>query len=97
MPPPQVCWVEGWKYACQCGAPLSVPQVCVQAVWETVVWRPVDPEVDERLAQESCGTRQGGLEGGGEGGKVRPPCGFALLQAMEAARKVRALHALIKV
>ncbi|XP_067100237.1 LOW QUALITY PROTEIN: polycystin-1-like [Osmerus mordax] len=91
---------------------LETLKVCVQAVWEAVVWRPVDPEVDERLAQESCVTRQGGgegglegglegggeggLEGGGEGGKVRPPCGFALLQALEEARKVRALHALIK-
>uniref|UniRef100_A0A8C8HLX8 Polycystin-1 n=1 Tax=Oncorhynchus tshawytscha TaxID=74940 RepID=A0A8C8HLX8_ONCTS len=55
--------------------------------------RPVDPEVNDRLGQETVIKR----EGGKQGGKVHPPCGFGLLQAKEEARKVRALRSFMKV
>lgn len=72
---------------------LSSPQVCVQALFYAVVLRPVDPEVNDRLGQETVIKR----EGAKQGGKVHPPCGFGLLQAKEEARKVRALRSLMKV
>lgn len=72
---------------------MSSPQVCVQALFYAVVLRPVDPEVNDRLGQETVIKR----EGGKQGGKVHPPCGFGLLQAKEEARKVRALRSLMKV
>ncbi|XP_075313535.1 polycystin-1 [Odontesthes bonariensis] len=67
-------------------------KVCVQALICTALWRPVDPEVEEQLDQvttvvSSCGEPSG---------KVRPPCGYGLLQAKEEARKIRALHSLMR-
>ncbi|KAK6301837.1 hypothetical protein J4Q44_G00278900 [Coregonus suidteri] len=67
-------------------------KVCVQALFYAVVLRPVDPEVNDRLGQETVIKR----EGGKQRGKVLPPCGFGLLQAKEEARKVRALRSLMK-
>uniref|UniRef100_A0A8C7Q2V6 Polycystic kidney disease 1b n=2 Tax=Oncorhynchus mykiss TaxID=8022 RepID=A0A8C7Q2V6_ONCMY len=67
-------------------------KVCVQALFYAVVLRPVDPEVNDRLGQETVIKR----EGAKQGGKVHPPCGFGLLQAKEEARKVRALRSLMK-
>ncbi|XP_070708244.1 polycystin-1 [Pempheris klunzingeri] len=67
-------------------------KVCVQALIYTALWRPVDPEVEDQLAQETTVVRPFGEHGG----KVRPPCGYGLLQAKEEARKVRALRSLMK-
>ncbi|XP_051795173.1 polycystin-1 isoform X2 [Acanthochromis polyacanthus] len=67
-------------------------KVCAQALINTVVWRPVDPEVEEQLAQEATVVRAFGEHSG----KVQPPCGYGLLQAKEEARKVRALQALMR-
>uniref|UniRef100_A0A3B5AAD0 Polycystic kidney disease 1b n=1 Tax=Stegastes partitus TaxID=144197 RepID=A0A3B5AAD0_9TELE len=67
-------------------------QVCVQALICTALWRPVDPEVEEQLAQETTVVRAFGEHSG----KVRPPCGYGLLQAKEEARKVRALRSLMR-
>ncbi|TKS90160.1 Polycystin-1 [Collichthys lucidus] len=58
----------------------------------TAVWRPVDPEVEDQLAQETTVVRSFGEHGG----KVRPLCGYGLLQAKEEARKVRALRSLMR-
>ncbi|XP_034415177.1 polycystin-1 [Cyclopterus lumpus] len=66
-------------------------KVCVQALIHTALWRPVDAEVEEQLAQQSTVARAFGEQGG----KVRPPCGYGLLQAKEEARKVRALRSLM--
>lgn len=59
----------------------------------TVLWRPVDPEVEEQLAQEATVVRPFGEQSG----KVRPPCGYGLLQAKEEARKVQALQSIMRV
>uniref|UniRef100_A0A3B5AXN8 Polycystic kidney disease 1b n=1 Tax=Stegastes partitus TaxID=144197 RepID=A0A3B5AXN8_9TELE len=59
----------------------------------STLWRPVDPEVEEQLAQETTVVRAFGEHSG----KVRPPCGYGLLQAKEEARKVRALRSLMRV
>ncbi|KAL0984070.1 hypothetical protein UPYG_G00136680 [Umbra pygmaea] len=67
-------------------------KVCLQALLYAVVFRTVDPEVNDRLGQDAVVSR----EGGKHGGKVRPPCGFGLLQAKEEARKLRALRSLMK-
>uniref|UniRef100_UPI0037E95008 polycystin-1 n=1 Tax=Semicossyphus pulcher TaxID=241346 RepID=UPI0037E95008 len=67
-------------------------KVCVQALINTALWRPVDPEVEDQLAQESTVVRAFREHGG----KVRPPCGYGLLQAKEEARKVRALRSLMR-
>ncbi|XP_067432834.1 polycystin-1 [Thunnus thynnus] len=67
-------------------------KVCVQALIYTALWRPVDPEVEDQLAQETRVVRAFGEHGG----KVRPLCGYGLLQAKEEARKVRALRSLIR-
>ncbi|XP_077595711.1 polycystin-1 [Stigmatopora nigra] len=67
-------------------------KVCLQALIYTLVWRPVDPEVEEQLARETSVARNFGERGE----KVRPPCGYGLLQAKEEARKVRALTSLMK-
>ncbi|KAM4623628.1 polycystin-1 [Polymixia lowei] len=67
-------------------------KVCVQALFYTALWRPVDPEAEDKLAQETTVRRAGGEQVG----KVRPPCGYGLLQAKEEARKVRALRSLMK-
>ncbi|KAG8008965.1 Polycystin-1, partial [Nibea albiflora] len=67
-------------------------KVCVQTLINTALWRPVDPEVEDQLAQETTVVRSFGEHGG----KVRPPCGYGLLQAKEEARKVRALRSLMR-
>ncbi|KAF7653465.1 hypothetical protein LDENG_00082420 [Lucifuga dentata] len=66
-------------------------KVCVQALLYAALWRPVDPEVEDCLVQEVKVMRAG--DGGG---KVRPPCGYGLLQAKQEARKARALQALMR-
>ncbi|XP_028975896.2 polycystin-1 [Esox lucius] len=71
---------------------LEPVKVFVQALFYAVVFRPVDPEVSDRLGQESVVRRDRGRQGG----KVRPPCGFGLLQAKEEARKVKALRSIMK-
>ncbi|XP_034081606.1 polycystin-1-like [Gymnodraco acuticeps] len=68
-------------------------KVCVQALICTLWWRPVDPEVEDHLALQSSVDLRGF---GDDGGRVRPPCGFSLLQAREEARKLRALRALMR-
>uniref|UniRef100_A0A671Y792 Polycystic kidney disease 1b n=1 Tax=Sparus aurata TaxID=8175 RepID=A0A671Y792_SPAAU len=68
-------------------------KVCVQALILTAVWRPVDPEVEDQLAQDTTVVRAFG----DHAGKIRPPCGYGLLQAKEEARKVRALRSLMRV
>ncbi|KAM9837407.1 polycystin-1 [Aulostomus maculatus] len=67
-------------------------KVFVQALIYTAVWRPVDPEVEDQLAQDTTVVRAFGEHVG----KVRPPCGYGLLQAKEEARKVRALQSLMR-
>ncbi|KAL6094663.1 uncharacterized protein ACO6RY_16023 [Pungitius sinensis] len=67
-------------------------KVCVQALVHTALRRPVDPEVEEQLAQEGTVVRAFGEPVG----KVRPPCGYGLLQAKVEARKVRALGSLMR-
>lgn len=67
--------------------------MCVQALILTAVWRPVDPEVEDQLAQDTTVVRAFG----DHAGKIRPPCGYGLLQAKEEARKVRALRSLMRV
>ncbi|XP_028331530.1 polycystin-1 [Gouania willdenowi] len=67
-------------------------KVCTQALIYTVIWRPVDPEVEEQLFRETTVVR--GFED--QSGKVRPLCGYGLLQAKEEARKVRALRSLMR-
>ncbi|KAJ7987830.1 hypothetical protein DPEC_G00330600 [Dallia pectoralis] len=71
---------------------LEPVKVCVQAMFYAVVFRPVDPEVSDRLGQETVVTSDGCKQAG----KVRPPCGFGLLQAKEEARKVKALRSIMK-
>uniref|UniRef100_A0A1A8M952 Polycystin cation channel PKD1/PKD2 domain-containing protein n=1 Tax=Nothobranchius pienaari TaxID=704102 RepID=A0A1A8M952_9TELE len=67
-------------------------KVCVQAFTCTLLWRSVDPEVEELLAQEAMVVRASAESGG----NVRPPCGYGLLQAKQEARKIRALHSLMR-
>lgn len=68
-------------------------QICIQALYLAAVVRPVDPEVEERLAQETEVRRtEEHLED-----KVHPPCGYGLLQAKEEAWKLRKLRALMRV
>lgn len=85
-------WIFWWIDSCDLGG-VFLAQVCVQALIHTALWRPVDPEVEEQLAQESTVVRAFGEPGG----EVRPPCGYGLLQAKEEARKVRALRSLMRV
>ncbi|XP_069373627.1 polycystin-1 isoform X2 [Paralichthys olivaceus] len=67
-------------------------KVCAQALIYTVLWRPVDPEVEDQLSQETTVVRAFGEHSA----KVRPPCGYGLLQAKDEARKVRALRTLMR-
>ncbi|XP_062299163.1 polycystin-1 [Scomber scombrus] len=67
-------------------------KVCVHALICSALWRPVDPEVEDQLAQETTVVRAFGEHSG----KVRPLCGYGLLQAKEEARKVRDLRSLIR-
>lgn len=53
----------------------------------------MDPEVEDQLAQETIVVRPFGQHSG----KVRPLCGYGLLQAKEEACKVRALRSLMRV
>ncbi|XP_051522562.1 polycystin-1 [Myxocyprinus asiaticus] len=66
--------------------------ICVQALYLAAVVRPVDPEVEEHLSQETEVRRTGE----DEEDKVHPPCGYGLLQAREEARKLRTLRALMR-
>lgn len=68
-------------------------QVCLQALVYTVLWCPVDPEVEDQLAQETTVVQVFEQQGR----MVRPPCGYGLLQAKEEARKVQALHSIMAV
>ncbi|XP_067225935.1 polycystin-1 [Chanodichthys erythropterus] len=66
--------------------------ICIQALYLAAVVRPVDPEVEDRLAQETEVRRTvEHLED-----KVHPLCGYGLLQAKEEARKLRTLRALMR-
>ncbi|KAK2820940.1 hypothetical protein Q5P01_023899 [Channa striata] len=67
-------------------------KVFVQALIYTTLWRPVDPEVEEQLARETTVVRA--FEENCS--KVRPPCGYGLLQAKEEARKIQALRSLMR-
>ncbi|KAI4900305.1 hypothetical protein NFI96_010576 [Prochilodus magdalenae] len=67
-------------------------KICVQALYLAAVVKPVDPEVEDRLAQETVVRRI--VEE--QGTKVRPPCGYSLLQAKEEARKVRMVRTLMR-
>ncbi|KAL6475568.1 hypothetical protein MHYP_G00166080 [Metynnis hypsauchen] len=67
-------------------------KICVRALYLAAVVKPVDPEVEDRLAQETAVRRM--VEE--QGTKVRPPCGYGLLQAKEEARKVRMVQALMR-
>uniref|UniRef100_A0A8C1J1J8 Polycystic kidney disease 1b n=1 Tax=Cyprinus carpio TaxID=7962 RepID=A0A8C1J1J8_CYPCA len=67
--------------------------ICIQALYLAAVVKPVDPEVENRLAQETEVRRtEEDL-----GDKVHPLCGYGLLQAKEEARKLRTLRALMRV
>lgn len=68
-------------------------QICIQALYLATVVRPVDPEVEERLAQETevRRTEEDFRD------KVHPLCGYGLLQAKEEARKLRTLRTLMRV
>lgn len=68
-------------------------QICIRAMYLASVVKPVDPEVEDRLAQESVVMKMGK----DQGFKVRPLCGYSLLHAKEEARKVRILRNLMKV
>ncbi|XP_047466063.1 polycystin-1 [Mugil cephalus] len=86
-------WLISNTCAFLCSALLLEPlKVCAQALIYTVIWRPVDPEVEGQLAQETTVVRAFGEHSG----KVRPLCGYGLLQAKEEARKVRALRSLMR-
>ena len=67
----------------------------MQAVFSAALWRPVDQEVEDLLAQETSVRRTAQEEV--QEGAVHPPCGYGLLQAKQEARKVRALSSLMKV
>ncbi|XP_036427719.1 polycystin-1 [Colossoma macropomum] len=67
-------------------------KICVRALYLSAVVKPVDPEVEDRLAQETVVRRM--VEEPGT--KVHPPCGYGLLQAKEEARKVRMVQALMR-
>ncbi|XP_056628016.1 polycystin-1 [Triplophysa dalaica] len=66
--------------------------ICVQALYLAVVVRPVDPEVEERLAQETEVRRTED----NVGDKVHPPSGYGLLQAKEEAWKLKKLRVLMR-
>lgn len=68
-------------------------KICVQALYMAVVVRPVDPEVEERLAQETEVRRTED----DVGDKVHPPSGYGLLQAKEEAWKLKKLRVLMRV
>uniref|UniRef100_A0A3Q2ZEU2 Polycystic kidney disease 1b n=1 Tax=Kryptolebias marmoratus TaxID=37003 RepID=A0A3Q2ZEU2_KRYMA len=67
-------------------------KACVQALICAVLWGPVDPEVEELLAQETTVVRTSGVSSR----NIRPPCGYGLLQAKEEARKTQALRSLMR-
>ncbi|KAF7705631.1 hypothetical protein HF521_020917 [Silurus meridionalis] len=66
--------------------------ICVRAMYLAGVVKPVDPEVEDRLAQETVVMR---MEKD-QDVDVRPLCGYGLLHAKEEARKVRILRNLMK-
>ncbi|XP_016095188.1 polycystin-1 [Sinocyclocheilus grahami] len=66
--------------------------ICIQALYLAAVVKPVDPEGENRLAQETEVRRtEEDL-----GDKVHPLGGYGLLQAKEEARKLRTLRALMR-
>ncbi|KAI5103581.1 polycystin-1 isoform X2 [Silurus meridionalis] len=71
---------------------MADPQICVRAMYLAGVVKPVDPEVEDRLAQETVVMR---MEKD-QDVDVRPLCGYGLLHAKEEARKVRILRNLMK-
>ncbi|KAF3704724.1 Polycystin-1 Autosomal dominant polycystic kidney disease 1 protein -like protein Precursor [Channa argus] len=90
LPPWALCVIYP-LVAVMLGGCLAV--VCVQALIYTTLWRPVDPEVEEQLARETTVVRAFGEHCS----RVRPPCGYGLLQAKEEARKIQALRSLMRV
>ncbi|XP_053712232.1 polycystin-1 isoform X2 [Synchiropus splendidus] len=64
----------------------------LQALAFTLLWRSVDPEVEDHLALETTVV----MSFGEDGERVHPPCGYGLLQAKEEARKVQALKSLMR-
>ncbi|XP_062859991.1 polycystin-1 [Trichomycterus rosablanca] len=66
--------------------------ISIRALYLAAIVKPVDPEVEDRLAQETVVKRTEEEMGD----KVRPLCGYSLLQAREEARKVRKLQKLMK-
>ncbi|KTF88269.1 hypothetical protein cypCar_00005772 [Cyprinus carpio] len=66
--------------------------ICIQALYLVAVVRPVDPEVEDRLAQETeVRKKEEDL-----GDKVHPLSGYGLLQAKEEARKLRMIRVLMR-
>ncbi|XP_055085828.1 polycystin-1 [Periophthalmus magnuspinnatus] len=71
---------------------LEPAKVCAQAVLCSVLWRPVDPEVEEVLSHQSSVVRPFTEHSD----TIRPPGGYGLLQAKQEAYKVRALTSLMR-
>uniref|UniRef100_W5MXP6 Polycystin-1-like n=1 Tax=Lepisosteus oculatus TaxID=7918 RepID=W5MXP6_LEPOC len=70
---------------------LEPAKVIVQSLFLALVMKPVDPDEDDTLVEEPVVKKVSERIS-----KVRPPCGYGLLQAKEEARKVRALRTLMK-
>ncbi|GCC34843.1 hypothetical protein chiPu_0013320 [Chiloscyllium punctatum] len=66
-------------------------KVLCEAVILALFTKPVDPDEDDNLVEEPLVKKTSERIG-----KVRAPYGYSLLQAKEEARKVRALHTLMK-
>ncbi|XP_048411204.2 polycystin-1 [Stegostoma tigrinum] len=66
-------------------------KVLCEAVILALFTKPVDADEDDKLVEEPLVKKTGERIG-----KVRAPYGYSLLQAKEEARKVRALHTLMK-
>uniref|UniRef100_A0A4W3JYE4 Polycystic kidney disease 1a n=1 Tax=Callorhinchus milii TaxID=7868 RepID=A0A4W3JYE4_CALMI len=67
-------------------------KVLCEALLLALVTKPVDPDEDDNLVEEPLIKKMSEKIS-----KVRPPYGYGLLQAKEEARKVRALHTIMKV
>eukprot|EP00062_Callorhinchus_milii_P004488 gi/632943693/ref/XP_007887086.1/ PREDICTED: polycystin-1-like [Callorhinchus milii] len=66
-------------------------KVLCEALLLALVTKPVDPDEDDNLVEEPLIKKMSEKIS-----KVRPPYGYGLLQAKEEARKVRALHTIMK-
>nr|XP_032832098.1 polycystin-1 [Petromyzon marinus] len=66
-------------------------KIVVEALARASLQRRVDPDEDDELVEEPLVRPAPDPMG-----KVRPPCGYGLLQAKEEARKLRHLKALVK-